>query len=499
MNTQYVKEINGYMIKDEEAREEIDTLQESIFLDNVTVTKEHDNTSNTDYYITEIPYQDSKGNQNVFNIGLPYDDLTLSSSESPIDFAISKGASVCINGGIGSSLNVKKPHGILIQNGVILKDETYTIISGCEVLGIKADGSFMTFPADTTIAQEVLNAGCINALVGWASIIKNGVAVTYTPGNGVETHPRQVIARKINGDYLIFTCDGREENNVGMTIDDVQRILLARGDIDFAYNLDGGGSTSTVVELQKINENIDEHYKDREVYTFLYMIKNTNEKKDIENIYSLISKLRQELIEKTVNPEVESGILKLFSDIAEPIIKFYQQGNRSVYNGFLRINNQGLTIKYKENVEDDDIQLLTATSQFLRYLGVPFGNFMNYCTNNPSETDLNDISKEGFYICGSSTLNRPRSGTYIILHINKDSNYNVKYQYALPIHDNYIYSRSFSNNTWSAWEPCGITSGNTNGRPTAGLIRGQQYFDITLGKPIWYDGSNWVDATGTQV
>lgn len=25
------------------------------------------------------------------------------------------------------------------------------------------------------------------------------------------------------------------------------------------------------------------------------------------------------------------------------------------------------------------------------------------------------------------------------------------------------------------------------------------YFDTDLGKPIWYDGSNWVDATGSTV
>jgi hypothetical protein len=28
---------------------------------------------------------------------------------------------------------------------------------------------------------------------------------------------------------------------------------------------------------------------------------------------------------------------------------------------------------------------------------------------------------------------------------------------------------------------------------------GQYYFDTTLGIPIWWDGTNWVDATGTTV
>ena len=38
----------------------------------------------------------------------------------------------------------------------------------------------------------------------------------------------------------------------------------------------------------------------------------------------------------------------------------------------------------------------------------------------------------------------------------------------------------------------------TTTRPTLVSI-GFQTFDTTLGKPIWYNGSNWVDATGVTV
>lgn len=44
-------------------------------------------------------------------------------------------------------------------------------------------------------------------------------------------------------------------------------------------------------------------------------------------------------------------------------------------------------------------------------------------------------------------------------------------------------------------------SGNyftTSNRPTVTKI-GIMIFDQTLGKPIWWNGSNWVDATGTTV
>jgi hypothetical protein len=42
-------------------------------------------------------------------------------------------------------------------------------------------------------------------------------------------------------------------------------------------------------------------------------------------------------------------------------------------------------------------------------------------------------------------------------------------------------------------------SGITASRPITDLQVGQQYFDTTLGYPIWWDGSDWVDASGTVV
>ena len=46
--------------------------------------------------------------------------------------------------------------------------------------------------------------------------------------------------------------------------------------------------------------------------------------------------------------------------------------------------------------------------------------------------------------------------------------------------------------------PSGATAGRTS---TSGLASGETvcYFDTDLGKPIWWDGSGWVDATGTSV
>ena len=39
---------------------------------------------------------------------------------------------------------------------------------------------------------------------------------------------------------------------------------------------------------------------------------------------------------------------------------------------------------------------------------------------------------------------------------------------------------------------------STSNRPT-NAESGSMWFDSTLGKPIWKNGSNWVDASGTTV
>ena len=44
-----------------------------------------------------------------------------------------------------------------------------------------------------------------------------------------------------------------------------------------------------------------------------------------------------------------------------------------------------------------------------------------------------------------------------------------------------------------------INAGTTAQRPVSGLVPGLQYYDTTLGIPIWYNGTVWKNAAGTTV
>ncbi len=48
------------------------------------------------------------------------------------------------------------------------------------------------------------------------------------------------------------------------------------------------------------------------------------------------------------------------------------------------------------------------------------------------------------------------------------------------------------------WTPVGHPSGPTTARPTVPSL-GMHFFDVSIGKPIWWSGAVWRDAAGTEV
>ena len=63
-----------------------------------------------------------------------------------------------------------------------------------------------------------------------------------------------------------------------------------------------------------------------------------------------------------------------------------------------------------------------------------------------------------------------------------------------------LVTTSITNNyTWDSNEIPIVLRGDTASRPSANKYIGLQYFDTTLGIPIWWNGTIWVNASGTQV
>lgn len=70
-------------------------------------------------------------------------------------------------------------------------------------------------------------------------------------------HPRTAVAKMKDGKFLMITVDGRQPGvSVGMTLQELAEYLLSIGATD-AMNLDGGGSTTMVLDGKVVNKPSD--------------------------------------------------------------------------------------------------------------------------------------------------------------------------------------------------------------------------------------------------
>ena len=101
-----------------------------------------------------------------------------------------------------------------------------------------------------------------DALSGRPQLIKDGkIDITWEQEKAsksfVETrHPRTAVAKLKDGKFLMVTVDGRSESSGGISLYDLADYLLSLDAVD-AMNLDGGGSTTMVLDGAVVNKPSD--------------------------------------------------------------------------------------------------------------------------------------------------------------------------------------------------------------------------------------------------
>ena len=106
-------------------------------------------------------------------------------------------------------------------------------------------------PNRWTSAEDVLGAGPLLVVNGRVEITDR--LERMTPAFRTDLHPRTAIAWLGDGRALLLVADGRHPpQRVGLTLDDLARLLIEFGARD-AINLDGGGSTTMVVKGEIVN------------------------------------------------------------------------------------------------------------------------------------------------------------------------------------------------------------------------------------------------------
>jgi hypothetical protein len=112
------------------------------------------------------------------------------------------------------------------------------------------------------------------------------------------------------------------------------------------------------------------------------------------------------------------------------------------------------------------------------------------------------MSNEGLFLSGSTALN---AGANLALY--GDAHASRAYDMEFRTGDTPVLTYAHSEAGWDFKDKAVVTTGFIRGKAAATASRpsavsagaGAQMFDTTLGKPIWSDGSAWVDATGATV
>lgn len=249
-----IYDINGNVIFDVSAAME--------FADNMELDYEFDAATNANYTVFRI-YQTKKDGTKQFPFARTPDLNNY--SYSALDVARNEHWLLTINAwGV-------KTDGLVIENNVLLHDAPSTYHSGSLPLTIDSNGNLGYAQTDVNGATLVAN-GIVSAVAGFCPII-----VDYAPvdppvvahvSHFTENAQRQIIGQWGNGDYAIITCEGRTyDHSDGWTIAEAQTICQKLG-LKFAYNLDGGGSTETVLGVKQLNT-IYENETGRKVPSFI--------------------------------------------------------------------------------------------------------------------------------------------------------------------------------------------------------------------------------------
>ena len=238
------------------------------FIDNIDVDYAYDETTNANYTIIRVYKAKLDETKQYPFVYAP--NGANACQKSTYEISKEDGWLLAINGGIFNT-STHKADGQLVENGVIYQDTSSATYSQCRPLVIDENGDMSEVAYNADIASLVAN-GAVSVICGFMAIIKDWDKVPQNEWNNVSHYAqnaqRQIIGQFGNGDYAIITCEGRDAHNSdGWTIAEAQDICVKHG-LKFAYNLDGGGSTETMLGLKHFN-NIYEGETGRKVPTFI--------------------------------------------------------------------------------------------------------------------------------------------------------------------------------------------------------------------------------------
>lgn len=246
--------------------------------------KTHVHENGTTYFITDI-------GRSSLNRGFANDTVPKGNLETATSFSNRHDYSLVLNAST-FNMELKELRGVIIHNGIVVQEEKNTI--NRPYLVIFKDGSIGHVPAEVS-AEDMIKMDVTESFIGFFPIVLNkkdcfNQFEDLYPFSKDALNPQQIIFQK-NNDIGFLTTNGRLDNEPGISVSQTIDLLIDN-DVDFAYLLDGGGSTSLVVENETLNKL---NTPQRSVADFIAVNNDANCLVEIINLQKEIDRLKNQL------------------------------------------------------------------------------------------------------------------------------------------------------------------------------------------------------------
>lgn len=146
--------------------------------------------------------------------------------------------------------------GYVIRNGVLYRD---TADGDTDCLVVSADGTLYSESEASVSAQDLLDNGAWQVLSFGPVLVEDGevlVDQNDEVSQSKTSNPRTAVGMVEPLHYLFVVADGRTSESAGLSLYELANLFVDNG-ATFAYNLDGGGSSTMWFNGSVINNPTD--------------------------------------------------------------------------------------------------------------------------------------------------------------------------------------------------------------------------------------------------
>lgn len=212
--------------------------------ENICISIESLRYCDTNVYIADVTLSSAQYLKTAFAEDTYGKNITATTSET----AQRNNAILAVNGDYYGS----RTSGYVIRNGYLYRNSP----SDREALTVYSDGSFEITAEGEVPAETLLDAGAYQVFSFGPGLVENGevsIDPQYEVGKAVTENPRTAIGMIAPLHYVFVVTDGRSEDSRGLTVRELAELMVAL-DVQCAYNLDGGGSSTLYFNGTVIND-----------------------------------------------------------------------------------------------------------------------------------------------------------------------------------------------------------------------------------------------------